>query len=431
MKWKIKQTEIRGWADGGIWRVSGLKYANAERHEVPEFNTIKGRVINATRRSPASIQNISENMLPFFGGEEPNARYSEYPQRLSIHMPERTAPTDKLPIMVFFHGGSYVGGGGDLNIFDPKRIVREQNIIVVTVTNRLGVIGYLGNNRDYPSNLGLLDQIEALRFINKYMSYFGGDVNNITLCGQSSGADSVMNLMVVDETEGMFQKIIVQSAPLGLRHNREAMSIEMFNHQREAYKDADIATLLSIQSELQKIGGKHGLNGTMPFGIQYGHHPLPSLKLFDELFSERAKRVRVMIGSNTREVVMFLNVVPILKRLYKNMLTRVIPASAIHLLSHRIYGKGVQHYAALSEQGYAYELSWGARSNMYRATHCIESVLLFGDEDVWKDSLFIKGKDWASVEHDGKKLRYVWAEFAKEGTVDVKLTPKFLKIKEI
>src|SRR5699024_4916338 len=115
---------------------------------------------------------------------------TDYPQRLSIHIPIDTKPTDKKPVMVFLHGGSYVGGAGELRIFDPKRIVREQNVIVVTVTNRLGVLGYLGNNSDYPSNLGLLDQIEALRFVNKYISYFGGDDKNITLFGQSSGADS-------------------------------------------------------------------------------------------------------------------------------------------------------------------------------------------------------------------------------------------------
>lgn len=428
MIWKVRNTEVRGWNDGGIWRVSGLKYANAERHDIPEFNTIKGRAINATKRAAASLQNLNDSMFPFFGGEEENARYTDYPQRLSIHIPIDTKPTDKLPVMVFLHGGSYVGGAGDLRIFDPKRIVREQNVIVVTVTNRLGVLGYLGNDSDYPSNLGLLDQIEALRFVNKYISYFGGDDKNITLFGQSSGADSVMNLMVIDETEGMFQKIIVQSAPFGLRQNRETMSMEMFTHQREAYKDADMNTLMGIQADVGKIGSKYGLNGSMPFGAQYGHHPLPSLKLFDEKFIERAKKVSVMIGSNAREVVMFLEVVPILQRMYQNVVTRVIPEAAIAVLSKRIYGSGAKHYAKLAKNAYLYEISWGARQNPYRASHCIESPLLFGDEDVWTDSVFITGKDWASVEHDGKKLRYVWAEFAKHGTIDVKLTPKFLKV---
>lgn len=428
MIWKVRNTEIRGSNEGGIWRVYGLKYANAERHEIPEFNTIKGRVINATKRAAASLQNLNDGMFRFFGGEEENARYSEYPQRLSIHIPIDTEPTDKLPVMVFLHGGSYVGGGGDLRIFDPKRIVREQNVIIVTVTNRLGVLGYLGNDSNYPSNLGLLDQIEALRFVNKYISYFGGDDKNITLFGQSSGADSVMNLMVVDETEGMFQKIIVQSAPFGLRNNRETMSMEMFTHQREAYKDADIETLMAIQAEAGKIGSKYGLNGAMPFGAQYGHHPLPSLKLFDETFSERAKSVTVMIGSNTREVVMFLDLIPLLKRMYQNVVTRAVPEAAISLLSKRIYANGAKHYAKLAKHAYLYELSWGARHNPYRASHTIESPLLFGDEDVWKDSVFITGKDWASVEHDGKRLRYIWAEFAKHGTIDVKLAPKFLKV---
>lgn len=431
MKWKVKQTEIRGWAEDGVWRVSGLRYAYAERYKRPEFNTIKGKVVVANKRAAASLQNISDTLLSFFGGEEPNARYTEHPQRLSIHMPEGTKPTERLPVMVFFHGGSYVGGAGDLNIFDPKRLVREQNVIVVTVTNRLGVLGYLGDNIKYPSNLGLLDQIEALRFINKYIKHFGGDVENITLFGQSSGADSVLNLMVVDETEGMFQKVIIQSAPLGLRQNRSAMTEAMFEHQRDAYLEADKATLLTLQSEISKIGQKHGLNGSMPFGAQYGHHPLPSLELFDEKFAERAKSVKVMIGSNSREVVMFINTVPILKYIYKYTLMRAIPEIMIRTLTNKIYRSGVKQYAALASAGYTYELSWGARANMYRGSHCIESPLLFGDESVWMGSVFVEGKDWSQVEHDGKKLRYVWAEFAKTGMVDMRLTPKFLKMKEI
>ena len=431
MKWKVKQTEIRGWEDDGIWRISGLRYAYAERFKRPEFNTIKGKVIEANKRAAASLQNISDNLLPFFGGEEPDARYTEYPQRLSIHMPVNTREDARLPVMVFFHGGSYVGGGGDLNIFDPKRIVREQNVIVVTVTNRLGVLGYLGDNKEYPSNLGLLDQIEALRFINKYIENFGGDVENITLFGQSSGADSVLNLMAVDETEGMFQKVIIQSAPLGLRENRSSMSETMFIHQRDAYLKADKATLLSLQSEISKIGRRHGLNGTMPFGAQFGHHPLPPLELFDEKFAERAKSVRVMIGSNKREVVMFIRTVPFLNFLYKYTMMRAIPEIVIRFLTNKIYRSGVKRYAALANAGYTYELNWGARQNIYRGSHCIESPLLFGDERVWENSLFVTGKDWGQVEHDGKRLRYVWAEFAKTGSIDTRLTPKFLKIKEI
>ena len=60
MKWKVKQTEIRGWEDDGIWRISGLRYAYAERFKRPEFNTIKGKVIEANKRAAASLQNISD-----------------------------------------------------------------------------------------------------------------------------------------------------------------------------------------------------------------------------------------------------------------------------------------------------------------------------------------------------------------------------------
>lgn len=83
--------------------------------------------------------------------------------------------------------------------------------------------GYLvlGGYDERPANLGLFDIIEALKWIRTNISAFGGNPENITLLGQSSGGDAVTHLMIAEGVEGLFKRAIIQSAPLGLREKRQ------------------------------------------------------------------------------------------------------------------------------------------------------------------------------------------------------------------
>lgn len=76
----------------------------------------------------------------------------------------------------------------------------EQNVVVVNVTYRLGLFGYLGDGRTSPANLGLLDQIEALRWVHCNIAAFGGDTANVTIFGQSAGGDAAAHLMIAEGT---------------------------------------------------------------------------------------------------------------------------------------------------------------------------------------------------------------------------------------
>ncbi|RII90307.1 carboxylesterase family protein, partial [Clavibacter michiganensis] len=140
--------------------------------------------------------------------------------RVSVTMPRDVRPDDALPVMVWIHGGSYVSGAGDVPIMDPAALVAEQRVVVVTVTYRLGLLGYLGDGRDRPANLGLLDQLEALRWVARNIRAFGGDPGRVTAFGQSAGGDAVAHLLAVPEAAGLVRRAIVQSAPLGISRGR-------------------------------------------------------------------------------------------------------------------------------------------------------------------------------------------------------------------
>ncbi|XP_062342142.1 neuroligin-2b [Osmerus eperlanus] len=112
--------------------------------------------------------------------------------------------------MLFVHGGSYMEGSG--NMFDASVLSAYGNVIVVTMNYRLGVLGFLSTgDQSAKGNYGLLDQIQALRWLNENIGHFGGDPERITIFGSGAGASCVNLLILSHHSEGLFQRAIAQS----------------------------------------------------------------------------------------------------------------------------------------------------------------------------------------------------------------------------
>ncbi|XP_026749625.2 juvenile hormone esterase-like isoform X1 [Galleria mellonella] len=121
------------------------------------------------------------------------------------------APSDKLPVMVFIHGGAYLQGSGNSDAYGPDFLL-QHDVILVTLNYRLDLLGFL--NLDIPEvsgNAGLKDQVAALKWIKSNIDKFGGDSNNITLFGESSGGVSVTCHLISPMSNGLFNKAIAQS----------------------------------------------------------------------------------------------------------------------------------------------------------------------------------------------------------------------------
>ncbi|XP_062982417.1 neuroligin-4, X-linked isoform X1 [Elgaria multicarinata webbii] len=117
---------------------------------------------------------------------------------------------NKKPVMVYIHGGSYMEGTG--NIVDGSILASYGNVIVVTINYRLGVLGFLSTgDQAAKGNYGLLDQIQALRWIEENIGSFGGDPKRVTIFGSGAGASCVSLLTLSHYSEGLFQKAIIQS----------------------------------------------------------------------------------------------------------------------------------------------------------------------------------------------------------------------------
>ncbi|HDZ57600.1 MAG TPA: hypothetical protein ENI17_04115 [Pseudomonas xinjiangensis] len=130
---------------------------------------------------------------------------------LNVYAPQ--APGD-YPVMLWIHGGAFVTGSGGAS-YEPSRLV-EQGVVVVTINYRLGALGFLPHSSladesgNY-GNYGLMDQQEALRWVQENISAFDGDPDNVTIFGESAGGHSVLSHVVSPSSEGLFHKAIVQS----------------------------------------------------------------------------------------------------------------------------------------------------------------------------------------------------------------------------
>jgi len=124
---------------------------------------------------------------------------------------------ERLPVIVWIHGGAFTGGSGTVPLYNGEAMA-EKGVVFITINYRLGPFGFLAlpelsaeSPEKVSGNYGLLDQVEALKWIKRNISNFGGDPGNVTIAGQSAGSVSVNALMVTPKAKGLFQRAIGES----------------------------------------------------------------------------------------------------------------------------------------------------------------------------------------------------------------------------
>jgi para-nitrobenzyl esterase len=139
---------------------------------------------------------------------------------VNVHAPIGDTRRGKnLPVMVFIHGGGYSGGSSRDFSGEGEGFVRDGRVVYVSFNYRLGALGYLdftrysNTDRSFVSNLGLRDQVAALRWVQHNIRAFGGDPENVTVFGESAGGNAVTTLMATPSAAGLFAKAIAQSPP--------------------------------------------------------------------------------------------------------------------------------------------------------------------------------------------------------------------------
>ncbi|MGF1583179.1 MAG: carboxylesterase/lipase family protein [Gemmataceae bacterium] len=165
--------------------------------------------LDCSRFQPACAQN--PDPLDYMWGEV-LAPGSEDCLYLNVWTPSLKGPGR--PVLVWIHGGAFIIGSGRWQSYEGSRLVQRGQIVLVTINYRLGIFGFYHSSRsEYArtANLGLLDQIAALKWVRDNITAFGGDPNNVTICGESAGAISVSCLLACPEAKGLFHRAICMS----------------------------------------------------------------------------------------------------------------------------------------------------------------------------------------------------------------------------
>ncbi len=176
-----------------------------------------GRAMMAATATPLAT-GLMSLLYPHSGSPVGGTFTSEDCLVLNVWTPA-SGPGDRLPVMVWFHGGAFLHGAGSEPAFWGDRLAAAGDVVVVTVNHRLGALGFLGLADDripHAGQAGMLDLVAALAWVRENIGTFGGDAGNVTVFGQSGGGMKISALMAMPSAAGLFQKAIIQSGA-GLR----------------------------------------------------------------------------------------------------------------------------------------------------------------------------------------------------------------------
>ncbi len=305
---EIASGGLRG-AEGKVRAFKGVPYAappiGALRWRPPQPATAWRGVRDALQYGP---------ICPQPGNKTPGAQ-SEDCLTLNVWAP---AEAHKLPVMVWFHGGGWRRGAGSSARTNGESLAR-QGVVVVTVNFRLGIIGFMAHPalsmeslQRVSSNYGLLDIIAALEWVRDNITAFGGDPQNVTAFGQSSGAQAICDLMISPLARGLFHRAILQSAPV-LRPGYAQMTLSQAEEEGRRYGD-DIRLLRETSAE-ELLALTPVVDYETRANIPNPHYPvldgyvLPT----DERTAFRmgaVARMPVMIGANVDEARHYMENVP-------------------------------------------------------------------------------------------------------------------------
>jgi para-nitrobenzyl esterase len=244
------------------------------------------------------------------------ARQSEDCLYLNVWTPR--VDTTKRPVMLWIHGGGFVNGAGSDPLYDGAKLAASGDVVVVTINYRLGPFGFLylkdvgGQDYAQSGNLGLLDQIAAIKWVRDNASAFGGDPGNLTVFGESAGSMSVCSLLGMPAAKGLFRRAIAESGAVNMLHSaRKAAGVTA-----QFMKTAGVADVAGLRgmSAREMVAAETAMtprdrSSEMQFGPVLDGTAIPVTPL-EAIRTGSATGVDLMIGTNLDEVRLWALAVP-------------------------------------------------------------------------------------------------------------------------
>ncbi|MEQ6896004.1 carboxylesterase family protein [Microbacterium sp. KR10-403] len=409
---------------------------------------------------PAAAENgprLLSMLYPRTGSPAEGGPIGEDCLRLNIWAPSDASPSPR-PVIVWLHGGGFTHGSGNEMAFNGDVLAQAGDLVVVTVTHRLGILGFLDLRElgeEHSANAGMLDIVAALDWVHANIAAFGGDPDRVTVCGQSGGSGKVAMLNAMPAAQGLFHRSIMMSgpfrrpAPEAVAASLRAHAMEIGGHSSvDELRAASLETLLDVQAEILRQAplepaGKGELRvdfDSLPgFGPSHDAADIPGDAFGDEA-SELLAGKGLMIGWTAHEAGMFLADDPS----YRVDLTadeastrleamRPIdgigyadlagprPAEPPHLVFARrvsslMFEKPAREIARLAADRadgvwiYAFEQPTEVLGGLLGACHSLELAYVFGTVD----RIPLTGRDLDRLAVS-REMMGAWARFAHEG----------------
>lgn len=213
---ETKYGKLRGVTYGDVNIFMGVPYAHAKRFHMPEEITPWEGVKDALHHGPIAMQAAVTNPFAYYRGIHVLEKQSEDCQNLNIWAP-RTLNGEKKAVFVFIHGGGFFAGNAFEEIsFDGFNMAHHGDVIFVSINHRLNILAHLnleeyGEEFHNSANVGIADLVAALKWIHENIAAFGGDPENVTICGHSGGGGKVQCLFQIEEAAPYFQRGMVMS----------------------------------------------------------------------------------------------------------------------------------------------------------------------------------------------------------------------------
>ncbi|WP_307431701.1 carboxylesterase/lipase family protein [Pseudarthrobacter defluvii] len=232
---------------------------------------------------------------------------------LNIWTPGTDGPAR--PVMVWIHGGAYLLGANSDAMYDGARLAAAGGVVLVSINYRLGALGFLhladllGTGYEDSSNVALLDQLEALRWIRRNIGSFGGDPANVTVFGESAGAAAIGTLLGMPASEGLFRRAIMQSGTAE-RYRRPEESARISSlflelcgldaSSAQALPALPVERLLEAQAAVERRVAAESFAVPLPFQPTVGTPSLPEPPL-DSIRNGLSRGVDLLVGTNLNE----------------------------------------------------------------------------------------------------------------------------------
>lgn len=403
----------------------GIPYARAQRFGAPELLAFDPERAS-TAFGPAAPQDTESPLGGVVPGMGVGATDEDACLTLNVWSPPTAGPH---PVLVWFHGGSFVIGSSAQPVYDGALLADEQSVVVVSVNYRLGAFGFLdARSLGGLTNCGVRDAITALQWIQANIATFGGDATHVVAFGESGGGGLILHALAAPATNGLLAGAAVQSGATFATLDDERAAVVLETLVKET-GTGDLRSLSAdelVDAQRRAMGSLLGTIGMMPF------HPMVDGDLIPAPpRSGLAVDIPLIVGTTADEMALFIDNTDVEREQLRKRVTRYLKRDdADAIVDHYARALGTPSTGTIwrtivgdnemqvpcraiceaHDPVWTYCFTWTGPG--VGACHGIDIPFPFGN--------FVEGWDaFVGLDDDGRALsrtmRDAWARFARTG----------------